>query len=108
MDTVRRHVTYQLKRKDPASWAAENPVLRFGEPGVAAIAGSGASGTLKIGDGVTPWNDLLPPGEDAAAEALAIAALIDAKVAEHNQATDVHATVTSGRDFVALFQNGLI
>lgn len=58
MTHVRRFITYQLKRKDPASWAQENPVLRFGEPGVEGTAGSGAVQRLKTGDGVTPWNDL--------------------------------------------------
>ena len=32
----------------------------------------------------------------------------DIKVAEHNQTTPIHTNATSGRDFVALFQNGLI
>ena len=33
---------------------------------------------------------------------------IDTRIATHNQATARHPGSTSGRDFVALFQNGLI
>lgn len=33
---------------------------------------------------------------------------VDSRIAAHNQASPVHAMATSGRDFVALFQNGLI
>lgn len=33
---------------------------------------------------------------------------VDTRIATHNQATPVHDSATSGRDFVALFQNGLI
>lgn len=33
---------------------------------------------------------------------------VDTKIATHNQATAVHPNATSGRDFVALFQNGLV
>ena len=33
---------------------------------------------------------------------------IDTKIATHNQAEVVHTNASSGRDFVALFQNGLI
>lgn len=34
-------------------WESQNPVLRYREPGWATD-----TGVLKIGDGVTPWNDL--------------------------------------------------
>lgn len=33
---------------------------------------------------------------------------VDTRIATHNQASPVHTQATSGRDFVALFQNGLI
>jgi len=33
---------------------------------------------------------------------------IDTRIAVHNQTTPIHTSATSGRDFAALFQNGLI
>ena len=38
-----------------ADWKEQNPILRYREPGWAAD-----TGVLKVGDGITPWDDLLP------------------------------------------------
>lgn len=46
----------QLRRGSAAFWADENPILFPGEPGVEARKGHPSK--LKIGDGVTPWNEL--------------------------------------------------
>lgn len=43
----------RLRRGDADEWADVNPVLDDGEPGIARDIG-----VLKLGDGVTPWNDL--------------------------------------------------
>lgn len=46
---------FQVKRATSERWAEVNPILRQGEPGYVI----GAEGNnLKIGDGVTAWNDL--------------------------------------------------
>lgn len=45
--------TFKLKRGTAARWAEVNPILEKGEPGFVYD-----SNLLKIGDGVTPWNDL--------------------------------------------------
>ena len=45
--------TFKLKRGTAARWAEVNPILEQGEPGFVYN-----SNLLKIGDGVTPWNDL--------------------------------------------------
>lgn len=47
------NTTFKLKRGTAARWAEMNPVLAKGEPGFVYDSNS-----LKIGDGVTPWNDL--------------------------------------------------
>lgn len=47
-----------------------------------------------------------PPGE--AADIGPILDEVDVRIGTHNQSTPVHEMATSGRDFVALFQNGLI
>ena len=48
--------TYQLRRGTEAAWKKNNPVLATGEPGFVID-----KNILKIGDGVTPWNDLKEP-----------------------------------------------
>jgi hypothetical protein len=45
--------TFQLKRGTAARWAEVNPILAQGEPGFVYD-----ENRLKIGDGVTPWNNL--------------------------------------------------
>ena len=45
--------TFQLKRGTAARWKELNPVLRQGEPGFEFDTGK-----LKIGDGLTTYNDL--------------------------------------------------
>lgn len=47
------NTTFKLKRGTEARWAEVNPVLEQGEPGFVYD-----SNRLKIGDGITPWNDL--------------------------------------------------
>ena len=43
----------QLKRGTAERWYTVNPILAIGEPGFVYDANK-----LKIGDGVTPWNEL--------------------------------------------------
>lgn len=45
--------TFKLKRGTAARWAEVNPILAQGEPGYVYD-----QNRLKIGDGVTHWNDL--------------------------------------------------
>lgn len=45
--------TFKLKRGTAARWAEVNPILEMGEPGFVYD-----QNRLKIGDGVTPWNEL--------------------------------------------------
>ena len=47
------NTTFKLKRGTAARWAEVNPILEQGEPGFVYD-----QNLLKIGDGVTPWNDL--------------------------------------------------
>ncbi|HZJ98847.1 MAG TPA: hypothetical protein VFC79_02520 [Tissierellaceae bacterium] len=49
--------TIQLKRGISVVWDAVNPTLKIGEPGYATD-----KKVLKIGDGITAWNDLEPYG----------------------------------------------
>ena len=52
------NTTFKLKRGTAARWAEVNPILEQGEPGFVYD-----QNRLKIGDGVTPWNDLPYIGE---------------------------------------------
>lgn len=47
------NTTFQLKRGTAQRWIEVNPVLAQGEPGFEYDTGK-----LKIGDGLTPWNQL--------------------------------------------------
>lgn len=47
------NTTFKLKRGTAARWAELNPVLAQGEPGFVYD-----ENRLKVGDGITPWNDL--------------------------------------------------
>lgn len=49
-----------------------------------------------------------PPGPPGSVDLAPVIEEIDTKIATHNQATPVHPGATSGRDFSALFQNGLV
>jgi hypothetical protein len=48
-------VTIKARRGTAAAWAAANPTLAVGEPGYETD-----TRVLKIGDGVTAYNALLP------------------------------------------------
>jgi hypothetical protein len=48
-----------------------------------------------------------PPGPPGSSGGLDVTE-VDARIAVHNQAEVVHTNATSGRDFVALFENGLV
>lgn len=45
--------TFLLRRGSEEEWVTKNPILKYGEPGIAVDTMN-----FKIGDGETPWNDL--------------------------------------------------
>ena len=53
MATTTLNTIFKFKRGTAARWAEVNPILEQGEPGYVYD-----QNRLKIGDGVTPWNDL--------------------------------------------------
>lgn len=56
--------TIQFKRGVATRWAELNPVLQAGEPGFVTD-----ENRLKIGDGITAWNDLPYQGENSVVNA---------------------------------------
>ena len=53
MAEVTYNTVFKFKRGNAAAWASVNPILEAGEPGFELDTGK-----LKIGNGVTPWNEL--------------------------------------------------
>lgn len=53
MATTVIKIAYQLRRSTEQEWDAANPILRQGEPGFVIDKNK-----LKIGDGITAWNNL--------------------------------------------------
>ena len=49
-----------------------------------------------------------PPGALGSFDLVPVLEEVDTRIATHNQTTPIHTTATSGRDFAAFFQNGLI
>lgn len=102
-------VRFRLRGGKAEIWAARNPVLMADEPGFATD-----TGVLKIGDGVTPWNDL--PGyvdadgvqllvEDAVTSAGGVTV---AELLAHIDAETPHPTYDDGADFVLLYENAKV
>ena len=58
MNEVILNTVFQLKRGTAKAWERNNPLLKAGEPGFELD-----TNRLKIGDGITLWNDLLYIGE---------------------------------------------
>lgn len=55
MATATTNVKFKIRRDTQDGWASKNPVLALGEPGYETT-----NSILKIGDGTTTWNDLIP------------------------------------------------
>ena len=49
-----------------------------------------------------------PPGTPGSVDMVPVVEEINTRIATHNQTAPIHESATSGRDFVALFQNGLV
>ena len=59
---------FKLRYDTDANWTTQNPVLEEGEPGV-----NSDDYSLKLGDGITPWNDLPYVTENTVSGAVASA-----------------------------------
>lgn len=77
-------IPIRLRRDTEAEWAADNPVLKLGETGW-------TTDTLrvKLGDGVTAWNDLPFAADEAADVAVETAARIAADIVLQDQIDDI-------------------
>jgi Major tropism determinant N-terminal domain len=53
MASCTRNARFELRRNISGNWASINPILLAGEPGVELDTGQ-----MKVGDGVTRWNQL--------------------------------------------------
>ena len=96
----------RFRRAWTQEWALANPVLRDGEPGYDKTLL-----LMKIGDGVTPWNDL-PYMNDAPAkpggEIITGDAAIDEVMASHINDPTPHPVYDDGPSLVLLYQNAKV
>ena len=56
--TTAEYASFQGRRDTTANWQSENPILAAAECGYISESLGQATVLYKIGDGVTPWNDL--------------------------------------------------
>jgi hypothetical protein len=86
----------KLRRDDSYQWARFNPVLYEGEPGYERD-----TKRLKIGDGITPWNDLpyfVPrSGEEAPVD-----------LSEHIADPEPHPVYDDGPSLLLLYENAKV
>ena len=54
---IKGNITYKLRGDTANNWESLNPILAVREPGL-VLDENGKTVAFKIGDGVTPWNDL--------------------------------------------------
>lgn len=86
----------KFRRADADRWAQVNPILGEGEPGFEKN-----TNMLKIGDGVTAWNDLPyyiphdPSGQVAS-------------LAEHISSPNPHPVYDDGPSFALIYQNAKV
>jgi hypothetical protein len=105
-------IIFKLRRGTSAVWAASNPVLHKGEPGLELDTGK-----FKIGDGYTLWSDLpyylheddisalvagmiasTPPGEGVSEQELT----------DHINSPTPHPVYDDGPSLLLLYQNAKV
>lgn len=73
-------------------------------PVTSGVTVSGATSAVALINAGPPG----PPGAMGSFDMAPVVEEIDTRIATHNQTAPIHASATSGRDFAAAFQNGLI
>lgn len=81
----------KVKRGTSVSWSARNPVLSAGEPGVETDTGQ-----MKIGDGITAWNNLPYTGAGGVA------------LDTHVESTLPHPVYDDGPSLTLLYENAKV
>jgi hypothetical protein len=98
----------RLRRAFTAEWEQKNPILADGEPGYERGANK-----LKVGDGVTPWNQLgyLTPPTIPVVKTSTVAAsdgTIDAVMVAHVQSETPHPVYDDGPSLLLLYKNAKV
>lgn len=93
--------TFKFRRNPAATWTAQNPVLRDGEPGFERD-----TFMLKIGDGTTAWNDLPYLGEGMGTDFASIVAAVQATLVDSAPETldtfnEIAAALSDDENFAA-------
>lgn len=94
----------RFRRAFTPDWKLVNPILRDGEPGYDKTLNM-----LKVGDGVTPWNDLpfLSPPEQPPIVVTGDMA-IDAVMSSHINDPTPHPAYDDGPSLILLYQNAKV
>ncbi|MBA3551203.1 hypothetical protein H0W32_03280, partial [Patescibacteria group bacterium] len=71
----------RLKREDAVDWASANPILGLGESGYDVT-----NKQIRVGDGLTPWNDLTPIGGGGGGSGGVVATTSEARAGVNNTA----------------------
>lgn len=112
-DEQRLNLRFKLRRFPSIIWTARNEVLLAGEPGVETD-----TDRFKIGDGVTPWNDLPYYLNENAISAL-VAEMIAASpgggggvsaadLEAHIEAENPHPVYDDGTTFTLRYENAKV
>jgi hypothetical protein len=93
----------RFRRAWAEDWESVNPILGDGEPGF-----DRTNNMLKVGDGLTAWNDLdyLTPPDSGAIITGDVA--IDSVMASHINDTTPHPVYDDGPSLVLLYQNAKV
>jgi hypothetical protein len=109
-------IYFKLRRGTRELWAVRNPILRQGEPGVELDTSD-----FKIGDGVTPWNDLPYHLNEDDVLAVVFQAIADselgsavtetemaAAIQTHVDSEEPHPNYDDGSSFVLRYENAKV
>lgn len=87
--------SFQVRRGTSVEWAVKNPVLRAGEPGYEVD-----KKRLKVGDGLTSWNELSYVNQDLVAGTL--------DLEDHVNSPNPHPVYDDGPSFALIYENGKV
>ena len=99
----RPELTFKLRRDEAADWTLKNPVLEDGEPGFEKDTLK-----LKIGDGVTPWNQLDYLASGNGGPIIVDGGASDANIFAHINDSTPHPVYDDGPSLLLLYQNAKV
>lgn len=94
----------QFRRGSSEQWQEKNPILAVGEPGFDTV-----TRVLKVGDGLSAWEDLEGVSVDAGAGGGATEGFVTSAIQEHREEAEPHEAYDVDMPSLSvLFENGLV